>query len=141
MRSILENLEPRELGKYFEQLLIANLIKLKIEVYTPVLDVGIDLVLRKGDRHLDFQVKSVRKKGGRLTIRKDQFPNRENLFLVFFNVKKDDLWEAYLIPANDVHRIFHLQTQGGERILRLNATAKDLETIEPYRWNLETLPR
>lgn len=105
------------------------------------MDAGIDLVVKKDERYLDFQVKSVRKKGGRLTIREKQFPERKNLFLAFFNVKDDEIWEAYLIPANDVHRLFHHQTQGRESILRLNVIRKDLDAIEPYRWNLETLPK
>jgi len=139
----LSKLDTRELGKYFEQLLVSRLIKLGFEVFTPVLDKGIDFILKKGDkqvRYYEVQVKSVRKKGGRLTIRKEFFPNRENLFLVFFSVGEEDQYDAYLIPAKEVHRNFHPQDQSGKRILRLYTIRKDLETIQAYKWNLDDVP-
>lgn len=37
--------------------------------------------------------------GGKLAIRKGFFTNRENLFLVFFRIGKEEQCDVYLIPA------------------------------------------
>ena len=136
----LESLDTRTLGRYFEQLFVCKLLKLGFDIYTPLLDKGIDFVLRsevdKKSRYFEVQVKSSRKKGGRLTIRKDFFPERENLFLVFFNVAEKT--EAYVIPAKVVHSDFHSQVQNKKEILRLNVVHKDLEKIQAYKWNWDS---
>jgi hypothetical protein len=141
----LSKLDTRELGKYFEQLLVSKLIKLGLEVFTPVLDKGIDFILRRQTDgqigYYEIQVKSVRKRGGRLTINKESFPvNRENLFLVFFNVGEKEKFDTYLIPAKDVHDIFRDQDQAKRRILRLYTIGKDLERIQAYKWNIDDFP-
>lgn len=133
-------LETRELGTYFEHLLISKLIK-KFEIYVPLIDKGIDFIVRKTvnglPKYFEFQVKSVRKRGGRLTIRKDKFCAHENLFLVFFNIKEKEDYEAYLIPSKVVHNNFRHQVQGKNciPIYRLYTTRKHLEKIEDYKWN------
>jgi len=131
-----KELNTRTLGKYFEQLLILQLLKSDFDVFTPVLDRGIDLIVKRREKELQYfevQVKSVRKKGGRLTIREDFFPQSSNLFLVFFNVAEKI--EVYVIPAKDVHSIFQSQIQNKKPILRLYTTASDLEKIKGYKWN------
>lgn len=141
----LDKLKTRELGKYFEQLFVSKIIKLGFDVFSPVLDKGIDFIVRKDrinqPRYFEIQVKSVREKGGRLTIGRGMFsPNQENLFLVFFNVKSDGNYDVYLMSSKDVDKIFHKQEQAGKRIYRLNATKGDLEKMKDYKWDIDVVP-
>jgi hypothetical protein len=145
----LNELETRELGKYFEQLLVSKLIKLKFEVFVPVLDKGIDFIIRRSDnkepKYFELQVKSVRKEGGRLTIKTETFsPDQKNLYLVFFNVKGKEEYDTYLISSEDVDKIFqHQKQKQGKKlkpIYRLYAKKSDLDRIRDYEWKMETIP-
>lgn len=140
-------LETRELGTYFEHLLISKLIKLKFEVYVPIIDKGIDFIARKADngspKYFEVQVKSVRKRGGRLTISKKTFNPHKRLFLVFFYVKEPEKeeYDAYIIPSTVVHSKFSSQIQKGQKIYRLDTNSKKkLKEIEYYKWNLDSIP-
>lgn len=140
----LTKLTSRELGKYFEQLLSSKLIRLKFEVFFPVIDKGVDFIIRKdydGEvKYFEVQVKSVRKKGGRLTIGRKTFSPRDNFFLVFFNVKEEGSHDAYVIPSKDVCEIFSEQEQKGQPIYRLYASKGDLEKIAKYKWDVDSTP-
>jgi len=115
----LSKLKKSELGKYFEYLLVPELIKLQFDVFVPLIDKGIDFILRKREsdsgspKYFEVQVKSVRKKGGRLTISKKTFIPHERLFLVFFYVKEPEKeeYDAYVIPSKVVDSKFSSQTQ------------------------------
>jgi hypothetical protein len=137
----LTKLKTRELGKYFEQLLSTKLIELRFEVYLPVIDKGIDLIVRKDvGKYFEVQVKSVRKRGGRLTINRKTFSPHHNLFLVFFNVKSGESFDVYVVPSEDVAKIFREQVQKGQPIYRLYTSKGDLGKIEKYKWDFDLIP-
>jgi hypothetical protein len=143
----LSKLKRAELGKHFEYLFVSKLIKLQFEVFIPLMDKGVDFILRKREsdgsspKYFEVQVKSVRKRGGRLTISKNTFTPHERLFLVFFYVKdpEKEEYNAYVIPSKVVDSKFSSQTQKGQKIYRLNVTSKkELREIESYTWDMET---
>jgi hypothetical protein len=114
-------------------------------VYTPVVDKGIDFMARKQSRdqpeYFEIQVKSVRRKGGRLTVSRETFSeNRKNLFLVFFNVRNDRDYDVYIMSSKDVHEIFEKQEQNKRPIYRLYAKESDLRKIKSFRWNMDEVP-
>jgi len=85
-------------------------------------------------------MKSVRKKGGRLTISKKTFSPCDNLFLVFFNVKSEESFDVYVIPSEDVSKIFRGQVQNRQPIYRLYVSKTDLGKIEKYKWDFDLIP-
>jgi hypothetical protein len=147
----LRELDTRELGKHFEHLLMSKLIKLHFDIFVPLLDKGIDFIVRVGERdngsprYFEVQVKSVRKEGGRLTISKSTFTPHKGLFLVFFYVKdpEKEEYDTYVIPSEFVRDEFSSQTQGKRgkngkekrEIYRLGISNTKLKEIEPYKWN------
>lgn len=146
-------LETRELGTYFEHLIMSKLIKLGFEVFIPLLDKGIDLVARKIDnntpKYFEIQVKTVRRKGGRLTINPKTFRHHKNLYLFFFDVKGEEDYDAYVIPSEIVckgkdkngNRIFRDQEQKKKTIYRLYTSKGDLRKIEKFKWDFKSVPK
>jgi hypothetical protein len=135
----LSKLEKQELGKYFEYLFGSELIRLQFGVFVPLIDKGIDLIVReKGNaspRYFEIQVKSVRKEGGRLTVGQKTFIPNDRLFLAFFYVKDPERgeYDFYMIPSRVVKDKFRDDTQNKQKIYRLNINKKSLETIESYK--------
>ena len=141
----LKELSSRELGEYFEWLFVAKLIKLGFEVFVPVIDKGIDFIVRKEyggiAKYFEVQVKAVRTRGGRLTVGRSIFsPNVKNRFLAFFRVAPDESYKAFLIPSRAVCEIFRPQTQKGKPIYRLYTSKGDLEKIREYEWDVDSTP-
>ena len=70
-----------------------ELLRRGFEVFIPAIDTGVDFLLRKVDAskvsYFEAQVKSVRSRGGRLTILKSSFTPRSNFFLIFVYLRED----------------------------------------------------
>lgn len=133
----LQDLSTRDLGRYMEQQLLSTLLMENFEVYMPVIDTGVDFVLRKDKngkvKYSEIQVKSVREKGGRLTISKSTFSPRSGLFVAFFYIKESGDYNLYVIPSMHIPKICKDDVQDGEKIYRLNVTNTKLREIEKYR--------
>ena len=144
-------LKAVDLGKHFEHLLIAQLIKLEFDIFVPLADKGIDFIARKTvngrPKYFEVQVKAVRRKGGRLTINPRTFHQHEGLFLFFFDVKNKEDYDAYVIPSTfvcngkdkDGKKVFEIQQQKEKDIYRLSTTESGLKKIERFSWDFKAL--
>jgi hypothetical protein len=138
----LSKLDRQELGKHFEYLFGSELIRLQFDVFRPIIDkAGVDFIVRKNENtspeYFEVQVKSVRKKGGRLTVSQKTFIPHERLFLAFFYVKDPEKgeYDFYMIPSRYVKDEFRDDTQNKQKIYRLNINKKSLEAIKSYKLN------
>jgi hypothetical protein len=138
----LSRLDRQELGKHFEYLFGSELIRLQFDVFVPLIDKkGIDFIVRKNEnaspKYFEVQVKSVRKKGGRLTVSQKTFIPHERLFLAFFYVKDPEKgeYDVYVIPSDYVRDKFKDDVQNKQKIYRLNINKTNLEAIESYKLN------
>jgi hypothetical protein len=137
----LSKLDRQELGKHFEYLFGSELIRLQFDVFRPIIDkAGVDFIVRKDEnaspKYFEVQVKSVRKKGGRLTVSQKTFIPNERLFLAFFYVNDPEKgeYDFYMIPSKYVRDSpFIDDTQNEHKIYRLNINKKSLEAIKSYK--------
>jgi DUF917 family protein len=84
-----------EKGKISELLVISELLQNGLEVYTPVIDTGIDCVVKsktKPTKYFELQIKGTKHnvsiRGGKKV--KDHAKNNPNYFLVFVSDKKKE---------------------------------------------------
>ena len=114
-------------GKIAELRFIRKFLKREIQVYVPIIDVGVDFILKRGNKYLEFQVKC-RTKGqseGRVfDVDARNFPSSTNSFIIIcFNDKKD----FWAIPSN-VYFDNSSKSQGKVRL-----TASKLSKLEEYK--------
>jgi len=116
-------------GKRAEFLVFVELIKRGADVYLPIMDTGIDAIVRREDgTHLDIQVKST-EKGWSLDAWVPDNPQlRQRRFIVWVDMSKsEENPEIWVFPGeifNDYSMKIGAEQNGTYRRLDLSATRK-----------------
>jgi hypothetical protein len=90
-------------GKWFELRVISELMRLKLHVYTPLVDdQGIDCIIRSedGKKHIEIQIKARSEDAKRwyfFPLLKNEL--RENLYIILFTEKTNHFW---VIPSMEL---------------------------------------
>ena len=97
-------------GKAIEFYLIHELLKNDFDVFTPVIDTGVDLIIKdRSGGFVEVQVKSRMIKEDRYGFRIKEFLPKENFFIVCHNIDKN---EFFVMPSIIFHRKSTKKTNG-----------------------------
>lgn len=131
-------LSKQQLGRYAEYFVKMELTLWGFDVYTAeVDDKGIDFVVRREDRFLEVQVKSIREKGY-VFMRKEHFRPREGLYaaVVIFTAGRPP--DAYFVPSTawlEPDGFFVSRDYEGKKSAPewgLNLSRANLARLEPF---------
>jgi hypothetical protein len=117
--------EKMRSGSATELLVAAELLRLGVDVYRPLVDdVGVDLLVRSNCegrvKHYDIQVKSVKGVGPHLGIKRPSEPlNPLSVLILFW--WQDDAYEAIYLSSSQVFEL-HKDTSWGD--LKFNKAEK-----------------
>jgi len=120
---------PQKTGKRAEFLVFGELIKRNADVYLPIIDTGIDAIVRREDgTHLDIQVKSTEKGWSLAAWVPDNPQLRQKRFIVWVDMSKsEENPEIWVFPGeifNDYSIKIGAGQNGTYRRLDLSATRK-----------------
>jgi hypothetical protein len=113
-------------------LVLSRLVAKRLDVYTPVVDVGIDCIVRKQGadkviKYYEFQVKGARYKdlsirGGRRIL---EFTKNTNYYLIVPIRRNGEYEEIIYLDANEVEAHSTREMKNGEIDVRIGANEKD----------------
>jgi len=130
-------MQTGQIGKLGEQLVIAVLMKLGLDVYLPIVDIhGIDCIIRtnKGE-YFDVQIKTRDKiTRHRELIDVKKLEARKNLFIIAYFLKDDCYW---IFPSEVFAANSHYSKELNRH--RLTLTKKMKEKLAQYKDNFSPL--
>src|SRR4030043_1502227 len=121
----------REKGKIAEFYVISKLVAKRLDVYTPVVDLGLDCIVRvqspKGIKYYEFQVKGAKYKdlsirGGRRIL---QFTKNENYYLIIPIRKNGEYEDIIFLDNNDIKAHKTDEMRNGEIDIKIRGDEKD----------------
>ena len=117
----------QQIGKRAEYLVFSELIKGRAEIYVPLIDTGIDAIIRREDgKHLDIQVKSTEKGWSFAIWLSDKYDEEKlkTFFIVCVDMSKQPP-ETWILPSNKFKEYATKASQmEGLGYYRLNLDAK-----------------
>lgn len=130
-------METQLKGAIGENIVIGEFLRQGFDVYLPVVDRGIDCILRSPEgRYTEIQIKTrTTTKRGKYIFDVRNFKVRDNFFIVCYQrtLYPDDLW---IIPSR-VFKEHGYERKGGTYRLLLNPKAQKL--LSPYKGNFTQL--
>ena len=130
---------PLITGKEGEFKVIGKLLEKGFEVYLPVVDVGIDCVIRTDTGYKEIQIKT-REKTGRYFFDVPDFEPKDNLFIICYTTtERNDLW---IIPSKDFKKYATRVKSKSKIKLRLTLGKKNSDKrkrLEKYKNNFKLL--
>ena len=130
---------PLMTGKEGEFKVIGRLLEKGFEVYLPVVDMGIDCVIRTDTGYKEIQIKT-REKTGRYFFDVHDFEPKDNLFIICYTTTEpNDLW---IIPSKDFKKYATRVKSKSKIKLRLTLGKKSSDKrkrLEKYKNNFELL--
>jgi hypothetical protein len=123
--------DKQSFGKRQEFGVIAELLKLGFDVYTPLVDdQGIDCVIRINEtKYLDVQIKARSKKAEQPNyFAALSFTPRSNYFFIFYLESENVSW---IIPSKDVEQ-FGIKNKSGANIGKISITIPIRPTLKNY---------